>query len=98
CGDKGGHGPPLPDQKANRNRTRKAGVSMSDPTAASKGGRARGKTPYHLAPWLAMGAMAAATLWRQVSRKPQPHPAAPRAPTPAELDRAEPGRGRCAAW
>jgi len=83
---------------ANRNKTRKASVSMSDPTAASKGARERGKPPYHLAPWVAMAAMAGATLWRGITRKPPSHPAVPRAPTPAEIDRAEPGRGRCAHW
>jgi membrane protein len=46
-----------------------------------------------------MAAMAAATVWRRLGRRPGPHaPAAPRAPTPAEIDLAEPGRGRCAHW
>ena len=74
---------------------------MSDPTAASggtsKGGRERGKAPYHLAPWVAMAAMAAATLWPRRRRNGE-GPAPPRAPTPAELDHAEPGRGRVAGW
>jgi membrane protein len=79
---------------------------MSDPTAApqgapkrgtAKGGSERGRPPYHLAPWVAMAAMAAATLWPRRRRKREA-PAPPRAPTPAELDRAEPGRGRCAGW
>ena len=77
---------------ANRNRTRKAGVSMSDPTAPGTG-RARGRAPYHLAPWLAMGAMAVAALWPRRARK-SGEAAPPRVMTPAELDRCEPGRGR----
>src|SRR6185312_11750532 len=72
CGDASGHGVPLPDRAANRNQTRKASVSMSDPTAASRrasnGEKERGKPPYHLAPWLAMAAMAAATLWPRRKR------------------------------
>ncbi|HWF77706.1 MAG TPA: YihY/virulence factor BrkB family protein [Caulobacteraceae bacterium] len=70
---------------------------MAAPKAASKRGRERGKPPYHLAPWVAMAAMAAATLWPRARRKAE-GPVPPRAPTPAELDRAEPGRGRCAGW
>jgi len=77
---------------ANRNQTRKAGVSMSDPTSPDTG-RARGRAPYHLAPWLAMGAMAVAALW-QSGRKKSADPAAPRVMTPAELDKCEPRRGR----
>jgi len=77
---------------ANRNRTRKAGVSMSDPTAPGTA-RARGRAPYHLAPWLAMGAMAVAALWPRRARK-SGEAAPPRVMTPAELDRCEPGRGR----
>lgn len=78
---------------------------MSDPTAAPprssgrapNGGKERGKPPYHLAPWVAMAAMAAATLWPRRKRLVDAI-APPRAPTPAEIDQAEPGRGRCAAW
>jgi membrane protein len=94
CGDGGGHGAPLPDRMANRNQTRKASVSMSDPTGLP--GRARGKVPYHLTPWVAMAAMAAAALWPRGRKKPA-DAAAPRPMTPAELDRREPGRGRRAA-
>ena len=66
---------------------------MSDPTAG--GGRERGKaSPYQLAPWFAMAAMAAATLLGRVRKKPAD--ATPRPMTPAELDACEPGRGRCA--
>jgi membrane protein len=68
---------------------------MSDPTAGE--GRERGKaSPYHLAPWLAMAAMAAAAVLGRVRRKPA-QADAPRPMTPAELDACEPGRGRCAA-
>lgn len=74
---------------------------MSDPTAAPKrasnGEKARGRAPYHLAPWVAMAAMAAATLWPR-RKKIVEAIAHPRPPTPAEIDRAEPGRGRCAGW
>ncbi|HUO12633.1 MAG TPA: YihY/virulence factor BrkB family protein, partial [Caulobacteraceae bacterium] len=55
------------------------------------------KPPYHLAPWVAMAAMAVAALWRgrrNGDRAANP----PRQLTPAELDAAEPGRGRCAQW
>jgi membrane protein len=79
---------------------------MSDPTAGSEGGRVRGKAPtrlapHHIAPWLAMAAMAVATLlpaalpWRRKKAVPAPRP---RLLTPAELDAREPGRGRCARW
>jgi membrane protein len=67
---------------------------MSDPTGP-EAGRARGRAPYHLAPWLAMGAMAVAALWPRARRKPG-EVAPPRVMTPAEHDRSEPGRGRCA--
>ena len=66
---------------------------MSDPTAGES--RTRGRTPYHLAPWLAMAAMALATLAQGLRKKPEIG-AAPRPMTPAELDASEPGRGRCA--
>ncbi|HVN02577.1 MAG TPA: YihY/virulence factor BrkB family protein [Caulobacteraceae bacterium] len=68
---------------------------MSEPTAGQgvAPGRTRGKAPYHLAPWFAMAAMAAAALWPR-ARKIVHHE--PKAPTPAELDAIEPGRGRCA--
>jgi membrane protein len=79
---------------ANRNQTRKAGVSMSDPTGPGTG-RARGRAPYHLAPWFAMGAMAVAALWPR-GRKKIAAVDEPRVMTPAELDKCEPGRGRCA--
>jgi membrane protein len=70
-------------------------VGMSDPTAGpGDSGRTRGKTPYHLAPWFAMAAMAAATLWPRARKKIAD--AQPRPMTPAELDACEPGRGRCA--
>jgi len=77
-------------------------VSMSgDPTAGPgvSAGRVRGRPPYHLAPWVAMAAMAAAALWprRRKDGAAKP-PAAPRLLTPAELDAAEPRRGRCARW
>src|SRR4029077_4192252 len=62
CGDSGGHGAPLPDRVAEHKRTLKAGVSMSDPTPGPVSGP-RAKLPYHLAPWLAVAAMAAAALW-----------------------------------
>ncbi len=69
---------------------------MSDPTAGpGAAGRTRGKAPYHLAPWFAMAAMAAATLWSRV-RKTGAAADPPRPMTPAELDACEPGRGRCA--
>ena len=68
---------------------------MSDPTPGPKGSRAR--LPYHLAPWVAVAAMAAAALWPKGRRKAGAvAPAEPRLLTPAELDCAEPGRGRCA--
>jgi membrane protein len=70
---------------------------MSDEAPAQGGGRERGKPPYHLAPWVAMAAVAAAALWPRRRRKAG-GPPPPRAPTPAELDRAEPGRGRRAGW
>jgi membrane protein len=44
-----------------------------------------------------MAAMAAATLWPRARRRADPD-APPRPPTPAELDKCEPGRGRCANW
>jgi membrane protein len=67
---------------------------MSDPTAG--GGRERGRSaPYHLAPWVAMAAMAVATLAQRLRKKPEID-TAPRPLTPAELDASEPGRGRCA--
>jgi membrane protein len=94
-GDSGGHGAPLPGRTAKLKRWRKVSVGMSDPTA--DGGRERGKaSPYHLAPWLAMAAMAAATVVGRLRRKPTVEDAAPRPMTPAELDAREPGRGRCA--
>jgi membrane protein len=66
---------------------------MSETTRGAK--NARAKLPVHLAPWLAMAAMAAATLLRRGKGRPvHRHPA--RSLTPAELDAAEPGRGRCA--
>jgi membrane protein len=70
---------------------------MSEPTAGQgvESGRARGKAPYHLAPWFAMAAMAAATLWPR-AKKVVAHEVKPKVPTPAELDASEPGRGRCA--
>ncbi len=49
--------------------------------------------PIKYLPWLAMAAMAA--LWSR-GRRPAVEPASPAAPAPAELDRAEPGRGRAA--
>jgi len=67
---------------------------MSDPTAGE--GRTRGKTPYHLAPWVAMAAMAVATLAQRLRKKKPEIETAPRPMTPAELDACEPGRGRCA--
>jgi membrane protein len=67
---------------------------MSDPTGPVSG-RSRGRARYHLAPWLAMGAMAVAALWPRARRK-SGDAAAPRVMTPAEHDRCEPGRGRCA--
>jgi len=68
---------------------------MSDPTARleTDPGRERGKAPYHLAPWFAMAAMAAATLLRGRKKTAADEP---RPMTPAELDACEPGRGRCA--
>ena len=71
---------------------------MADPTASQGEERGRGKPPYHLAPWVAMAAMAAATLWPRRRRKEEPRVSAPRAPTPAEIDQLEPGRGRCSHW
>ncbi|HTX51033.1 MAG TPA: YihY/virulence factor BrkB family protein [Caulobacteraceae bacterium] len=57
----------------------------------------RSRPPYHLAPWVAMAAMAAAALWPR--RKKDGAPARPlRQLSPAEIDAAEPGRGRCARW
>jgi membrane protein len=71
---------------------------MSDPTPGPKSG-SRARLPYHLAPWLAVAAMAAATLWpkgrKKISALAQ---AQPRLLTPAELDKAEPGRGRAVHW
>jgi len=78
----------------NRNQTRKASVSMSDPTGLP--GRGRAKVPYHLTPWVAMAAMAAAALWPRGRKKPGEAAPPPRPMTPAELDEREPGRGRCA--
>jgi len=76
---------------------------MSDPTPGPKGTRA--KLPYHLAPWVAVAAMAVATLWPRVRRAlpgappaPDSPPAPPRLLTPDELDCLEPGRGRAARW
>ena len=76
---------------------------MSDPTPGgtpgSDAGRARPRLPYHLAPWVAVAAMAAAALWpkrRKAAAAAAPKP--PRLLTPAELDSLEPGRGRCAHW
>jgi membrane protein len=66
---------------------------MSDPTPGPKGSRAR--LPYHLAPWVAVAAMAAAALWPK-KKLAAIAAAEPRLLTPAELDCAEPGRGRCA--
>ena len=59
-GDKDGHGAPPPGRMAKPTRTHKVSVSMSDPTAGPgvKPGRKGGAAPYHLAPWLAMAAMA----------------------------------------
>ena len=45
-----------------------------------------------------MAAMAAATLLPRLRKTAAPHPARPRLLSPAELDAAEPGRGRCARW
>ena len=74
---------------------------MSDPTPGPKSG-SRARLPYHLAPWLAVAAMAAATLWPARARKKISAPSAetqPRLLTPAELDRAEPlAAGRAAHW
>ena len=68
---------------------------MSDPTPGPKGSRAR--LPYRLAPWVAVAAMAAAALWPKGRKKPAAVARTePRLLTPAELDRAEPRRGRCA--
>ncbi|MFI4935433.1 MAG: YihY/virulence factor BrkB family protein [Caulobacterales bacterium] len=75
---------------------------MSDPKPGAKPGsntrRSNGRAPYHLAPWVAVVAMAAAALWPRMRRKPAAQPAQPRLLTPAELDAAEPGRGRNANW
>jgi len=78
---------------------------MSDPTPARAGGAESGKSrsnlPYHLAPWVAVAAMAAAALWPKRRRPLAPRtgdePEA-RVLTPAELDEVEPWRGRCAEW
>ncbi len=71
---------------------------MSDPTAGQKSGP-RAKLPYHLAPWVAVAAMAAATLWpkskKTATKAGDPEP---RLLTPDELELAEPRRGRCATW
>src|SRR5271169_3335470 len=76
----------------------KVSVSMSDPTSGPKSGT-RAKIPYHLAPWVAVAAMAAAALWPKGKRRNGAEtPAPPRLLTPAELDAAEPGRGRAADW
>jgi membrane protein len=71
---------------------------MTDPTAGPDTGRTRGRAPYHLAPWVAMAAMAAAALWPWGRKKPAGAPPPPRLLTPAEIDALEPGRGRCARW
>jgi membrane protein len=78
---------------AEHKHTPKVSVSMSDPTPGPKGSRAR--LPYHLAPWVAVAAMAAAALWPK-KKLAAIAAAEPRLLTPAELDCAEPGRGRCA--
>ncbi|HEY3799363.1 MAG TPA: YihY/virulence factor BrkB family protein [Caulobacteraceae bacterium] len=71
---------------------------MSDPTAAGRdSGRSRGTAPIHLAPWVAMAAMAVAALWPKGRRSPLAA-RAPRALTPSEYDACEPKRGRCAEW
>lgn len=70
---------------------------MSDPTPGPTTGP-RAKLPYHLAPWLAVAAMAAAALWPKGRKKAAAVAAPPRLLTPAELDAAEPRRGRCANW
>jgi membrane protein len=71
---------------------------MSDPTPGPKSG-SRARLPYHLAPWLAVAAMAAATLWPKGRKKTSAlAQAQPRLLTPAELDKAEPGRGRAVHW
>ncbi|HEY2706959.1 MAG TPA: YihY/virulence factor BrkB family protein [Caulobacteraceae bacterium] len=71
---------------------------MSEPTAepGDVPGRVGAKAPYHLAPWLAMAAMAGAAVWQRIRKKPEVAVEAARLPTPAELDACEPGRGRCA--
>ena len=67
-----------------------------DPAIIS--GRGRGRLALHLAPWLAVAAMAAAALWPRRGEPWRKAPALPRHRTPAELDAAEPGRGRRAHW
>ncbi len=67
---------------------------MSDRSARPREGRTRGRAPLRLAaPWLAMAAMAVAAVW---PRRRKVVAAEPRRLTPAELDAAEPRRGRCA--
>src|SRR6516162_10650805 len=87
-----------PNSPDNRRKTRK---SMTDTARrlhpALMTGRADRRLPLHLAPWLAVAAMAAAALWPRGKRSNGANgSAAPRRLTPAELDAAEPGRGRCA--